>query len=125
MAKGARQPEPAATVETGAGPDRLTLCLEGDLDLDSISRFRDRAFTAIGERPGVLLLDLSRVPFVDTAGLAALVTVARVARMVSVGVGVIPAPHLRRVLHLTGLTRLLPITDASVLDGPADAEKKT
>jgi anti-anti-sigma factor len=124
MAKSAGQPEPPAAVNTEAGPDRLTLRLEGDLDLDSISAFRDQAFTAIGERPGVLLLDLSGVPFVDTAGLAALVTVARVARMVRVGVGVIPAPHLRRVLHLTGLIRVLPIVDAPVCECP-DAEKKT
>ena len=75
----------------------------------SVARFRDAAFSAIGERPSLLLLDLSKSPFVDTTGLAALVTVARVARMVKVDIRVYPSPHLRHVLTITGLTRVLPL----------------
>lgn len=93
------------------GPKLATLTIQGDLDAESIPSFRDQAFTAIGLRPDILLLDMTGVPFVDTAGLAALVTVARVALRVQVRVMARPAPHLRRVLHVTGLTRILPILE--------------
>lgn len=74
--------------------------------------FRDAAFSAIGARPSVLLLDLTDAPFVDTTGLETLVTVARVGRMVAVSVRILPSPHLRHVLRVTGLTRFLPIAES-------------
>lgn len=90
------------------------LCHQGDLDVDSIPRFRDAAFTLIGGQPRSLLIDLSCVPFVDTAGLATLVTIARVAKMLHIAVAVKPAAHLCRVLRTTGLTRVLPIAGETV-----------
>ena len=101
--------EPRITVTES--PTQTTIRMEGDLDASTIAGFRDAAFTAIGPRPDLLLLDLSAVPYVDTAALATLVTVARVALRVQVAVRVRPAPHLRRVLQITGLTRLLPIVE--------------
>lgn len=98
-----------------------TLRIEGDLTMENVPRFRDAAFTTIGARPKSLLLDLSAATFVDTQGLATLVTVARVANMMQVPLSVRPAPHLRRVLHMTGLTRFLPIADSAAA---SDGEKK-
>jgi anti-anti-sigma factor len=104
-----------------AAPDTVTLYARGDLDMESVISFRDAAFTVIGGRPRELFLDLTAVPFADTTGLAALVTVARVARMVHIPVRVLPSPHLRRVLRVTGLTQLLPFAPgaAEEPDSPA------
>lgn len=93
-------------------PEQTTICVEGDLDSTRIARFRETAFSAIGARPKRLLLDLRTVPFVDTAGLATLVTVARVALRVQVAVAVQPSPHLRHVIEVTRLTRVLTIVEA-------------
>ena len=91
--------------ETPTLPCAETVRQDEDLTLENVTPFRDRAFTAIGLRPCLLRIDLRRANFVDTSGLATLVTIARVAKMVHVPLEIWPAPHLRRVLSLTGLTR--------------------
>lgn len=91
--------------------EQTTIRVEGDLDAARIARFREAAFTVTGARPKRLLLDLSAVPFVDTAGLAALVTVARVAQRLQVPVAVRPSPQLRRVIQVTRLTQILAIAE--------------
>jgi anti-anti-sigma factor len=92
----------------------FTLFARGDLDMETVMIFREAAFTLIGNRPGALLLDLSAVPFVDTTGLSALVTVARVAKLVQIPVQVLPSPHLRRVLRTTGLVQVLPLAPGAI-----------
>jgi anti-sigma B factor antagonist len=117
-------PPNRAPDEAGTAAPRATLRAGGDLDADHIAGFRDRAFTLIGSRPSALILDLSAAPFVDTAGLASLVTVARVAARVGVPVIVVPAPHLRRVLRVTGLDRVLAVGDESDAAGePTDVSE--
>ncbi|MDX1932141.1 MAG: STAS domain-containing protein [Capsulimonadales bacterium] len=86
----------------------LLLRLTGAIDLGSILRLRDVAFSAIGERPSLLLLDLRSVSHIEIAGINTLVTIARVARLVKVCCVVLPSEELRGTLTRTGLWRLLP-----------------
>ena len=90
-------------------PASETLRFDKEVTLENVGAFRDRAFTAIGRHPSHLCLDLTACVYVDTSGLAALVTVVRVARLVNVAVTILPAPHLRRVLTVSGLIRVLPV----------------
>lgn len=97
--------------QTAAGT-QLTIGMEGELDAATIAGLRDAAFNAIGARPDRLLLDLSAVPFVDTAALSGLITVARVATRLQIAIALRPAEQLRRVFRITGLTHILPFEES-------------
>lgn len=98
-----------------ASERRITLRVRGDIDLLSVTQFRDAAFTAMGEKPRRLLLDLSEVGYLDTTGLSTLVTLVRVSRMVKVSLTVIPSPFLRRLLEKTGMSYLVPVEAAATI----------
>jgi anti-sigma B factor antagonist len=84
--------------------------LEGDLDLSSICHFRQ----ALADlTPGCrLLIDMSSVSFVDSAGLGALVGAIRRVRENGGDVAVACHRHaLSRLLLTVGLDRVVTITD--------------
>ncbi len=87
-----------------------TLIVSGDLDLHQAPEFRERAEAHINvtERPR---LDLSRVPFMDSAGLAALLALSRIARAQSKSIRLIAVGSPRRVLKITGIDRVLVLED--------------
>jgi len=91
----------------GENGDEAVIIVSGDLDLANVLEFRDVAFSAIGQKPALLFLDLSSVTFVDTAGLSALLTVVRVARMIGARARLNPSPRVRRLLVLSGLADAL------------------
>ena len=99
--------------------DAYTLCRPvGELDAYTVNEFRE----ALG---GVthaqrLLIDLSAVPFMDSAGLGALIGGIRRAREAGGDVAVACSrPTLTRLLHTTGFDRIVPVTDT--LDGAVQA----
>lgn len=103
-----------------------TLCRPiGDLDAYTVSQFREAlAELATVER---LLIDLSDVPFMDSAGLGALIGGIRRAREAQGDVSVACSrPTLTRLLHTTGFDRIVPVTDTlaaaveALLDPPDD-----
>ena len=67
-----------------------------------------------------LLIDLSAVPFMDSAGLGALIGGIRRAREAGGDVAVACSrPTLTRLLHTTGFDRIVPVTET--VDAAADA----
>lgn len=80
----------------------------GEIDYDTAGRLRDALVASIanGQAPDVRI-DLSRVPFVDAAGVAALLAAREVAgARVRLRIG--PAqPHVSRTLTLAGLAEML------------------
>ena len=88
-----------------------TLCRPmGELDAYTVSSFR----YALGRLSSVpkLLIDMSQVPFVDSAGLGALIGGIRRAREAGGDVAVACSrPTLTRLLHTTGFDRIVPVTD--------------
>jgi anti-anti-sigma factor len=103
-------------VEDGGG---YTLCRPvGELDAYTVSSFRD----ALGELADrrYLLIDLSSVPFMDSAGLGALIGGIRRARDAGGDVAVACSrPTLTRLLHTTGFDRIVPVTET--VDDAAEA----
>ena len=104
--------------------DGYTLCRPvGELDAYTVGDFREvLSEVASASR---LLIDLSNVPFMDSAGLGALIGGIRRTREsggeVAVACG---RPTLTRLLHTTGFDRLVPVEDtveaaAAVLAAPA------
>lgn len=95
------------------GSEGITLHVSGTLDLSTVLPFRDSVFTAIGNRPPLLVLDITRLNQVDVAGISALVTTGRVARLMNVPFSVSPSPSLKSLLQETGLYRTVSLTGAS------------
>jgi anti-sigma B factor antagonist len=102
--------------------DGYTLCQPiGELDALTVSQFRQTlAELASGPR---LVIDMSKVPFVDSAGLGALIGGIRKARDLGGDVAVCCSrPTLVRLLRTTGFDRIVTVTDtledaASALTG--------
>jgi anti-sigma B factor antagonist len=88
-----------------------TLCRPvGELDAYTVSQFRE----ALGETTTNrhLLIDLSEVPFMDSAGLGALIGGIRRTREADGEVAVACSrPTLTRLLHTTGFDRIVPVTE--------------
>lgn len=82
----------------------------GELDAYTVGQFRE-ALAELSARPK-LLIDMSEVPFVDSAGLGALIGGIRRAREVGGDVAVCcNRPTLVRLLHTTGFDRIVTVTD--------------
>jgi anti-sigma B factor antagonist len=98
--------------------DDYTICRPvGELDAFTVGRFRE-SLTELGGG-GRLLIDLSGVPFLDSAGLGALIGGVRRAREAGGDVAVYGArPAVARLLHTTGFDRV-----ASVSDNESEAAK--
>lgn len=99
--------------------DAYTLCRPvGELDAYTVNEFRE-ALGGVATEPR-LLIDLSAVPFMDSAGLGALIGGIRRAREAGGEVAVACSrPTLTRLLHTTGFDRIVPVTET--LDGAAAA----
>lgn len=105
--------------------ERFTLCRPvGELDAYTVGSFREAlAELATVER---LLIDLSEVPFMDSAGLGALIGGIRRTRESDGEVTVAcNRPTLTRLLHTTGFDRIVPVSETvdaavAVLLNPPD-----
>ena len=91
--------------------DDYTVCRPvGELDAYTVGQFRE-ALGELASKPK-LLIDMSEVPFVDSAGLGALIGGIRRAREVGGDVAVCcNRPTLVRLLHTTGFDRIVTVTD--------------
>jgi anti-sigma B factor antagonist len=91
--------------------DNYTLCRpSGEIDAYTVGSFRE-ALTNLAESDR-LLIDLSDVPFMDSAGLGALIGGIRKVREAEGAVAVsCDRPALIRLLHTTGFDRIVPVTE--------------
>lgn len=87
-----------------------TICRPiGELDAFTVSQFR-QSLAELASSPQ-LLIDLSGVPFVDSAGLGALIGGIRRVRELGGDVAVAcPRPTLTRLLRTTGFDRIVTVT---------------
>ncbi len=89
---------------------RTVVRLRDALDVAAAPALRERLIGLL--RPGMrlLVLDLSRVPSCDSAGLAVLIGAQRRARLLGVVLRLAaPSPQVAKLLRLTGLDRSLTI----------------
>ena len=93
-------------VETEEHESYTALRPHGDID----GQFRE-ALSGLAEVPR-LLIDLSEVPFMDSAGLGALIGGIRRNRDHDGEIVVVcDKPALTRLLHTTGFDRIVPVTE--------------
>ena len=89
---------------------RTVVRLRDALDVAAAPALRERLIGLL--RPGMrlLVLDLSRVPSCDSAGLAVLIGAQRRARLLGIVLRLAaPSPQVAKLLRLTGLDRSLTI----------------
>ena len=91
--------------------DGHTICRPvGELDAFTVSQFR-QALAELASNPR-LLIDMSGVPFVDSAGLGALIGGIRRARELGGDVAVCcNRPTLTRLLRTTGFDRIVTVAE--------------
>ena len=94
----------------GAGPDQTVVTVTGDVDMHSEGRLRD-ALTEAGTVPGCrVVVDLSGVEFMASAGVHVLLDVAgQFEQAGGALVLVSPRPMVARVLSLTRADELIPV----------------
>ena len=95
-------------VEPGDG---YQICrLSGEVDAYTVGEFRE-ALSGITEVER-LIIDLSAVPFMDSAGLGALIGGIRKVREAEGDVAVVSnTASLNRLLHTTGFDRIVPVCE--------------
>lgn len=116
------------TIHQEDTPEGYTVCRPvGELDAFTVSQFRQAlAEMASSKR---LIIDMSGVPFVDSAGLGALIGGIRRARELGGDVAVAcDRPALVRLLRTTGFDRIVTVAETvteaiASLDTPADDQE--
>lgn len=103
---------PRLQVEQEATKQGLALAVTGDLDAANAHILREALVDAIDNRGGLIVLDMTRVNYVDSIGLGTMVSGLK--RGTEAGARlrfVITNPQIQKVLNITGLVRLLEIFD--------------
>lgn len=94
--------------EVEAGEDATVLRLWGEMDISSVGAVRPVIDEALAGAPDSLVVDLSGLTFMDSSGIALLLSVAeRVERMRLRH----PSDSICRLIELTGLEDALPVDD--------------
>ena len=83
------------------------LHIRGVIDGTTVLAFREVMFSAIGRQPRVLRLMLSEIDDISDVGISNLVTTARVAAMMQVGIEVVATGRVHDILSSSGLLDLI------------------
>jgi anti-sigma B factor antagonist len=95
-------------VETVEEQGLVKLLLRGELDLSTVSKAEEELRRAESAEPGVLVLDLSGLTFLDSTGLRLIVTADHRAREQGRRVAVVKGPDtVQRVFSITRLDERL------------------
>lgn len=86
--------------------DEIVLELGGELDLSTVSDLADTLDQLLVQPPATLVFELRQLRFIDSSGLALLITTTRRVQRVELRY---PTNHVRRVIELAGLSGTLPI----------------
>lgn len=97
-------------LDTSVAGQTLLVHLRGDVDLNAADCLREALDKSLAEAKAInLLLDLSNVDFIDSSGLGVLLgRYKRVSRAGGKVIIVGAKPHVRNVLELSGLLRIMP-----------------
>ncbi|MCX6048087.1 MAG: STAS domain-containing protein [Chloroflexi bacterium] len=86
----------------------VTVAPEGRLDAFSAPKFREKVLSLIADGVKYIVLDLSQTPFMDSAGMAALVSALKQCRQLGGDVRMVwpQADPVKRILSLTKFDRV-------------------
>ncbi|CAM3309965.1 STAS domain-containing protein [Kibdelosporangium persicum] len=83
--------------------------VRGEIDLATRLRFAEPVLNELASRPGELIVDLTDVGFLGSAGIVVLVQAHRHAEQNQVGLHLVASPTVLRVLDIAGVTTLFTI----------------
>jgi anti-anti-sigma factor len=108
MADVSDAPEPAPIeIKTGSDPSGAPLVtVAGEVDASNAVALQEAVATVTAGEPPHVIFDLSALRFIDSAGLAVLLTAANKVDAVHLRH---PSAAVRRVVELTGLNSVLPV----------------
>ncbi|MEU6288220.1 STAS domain-containing protein [Streptomyces sp. NPDC005047] len=90
------------------------LKVAGYLDVDTATELQHHLANQLHHGRRHFLLDLSEVPFMDSSGMNIILRVYQEARELPGSVHIIaPAPAVRRVLDLTGVSITVPVSEST------------
>ncbi|MDP1807822.1 MAG: STAS domain-containing protein [Acidimicrobiales bacterium] len=85
--------------------------LLGELDMSTAPQLREELLRLVSEGATMVTVDLSELAFVDSTGLSVLITGLKRLRQQGGEMALrSPTPGTRRVLEITGLTEVFPIS---------------
>jgi anti-anti-sigma factor len=105
-------------LEIRRGPENETCLIRliGELDLANAGSVEKELRLAEAQRPATIVLDLSRLDFIDSSGIALLIHAARRSQANGHKLGLIPGPRaVRHTLEICGVDGLLPLLDREAL----------
>jgi anti-anti-sigma factor len=112
VAHGAR-PEPRFRIERSAVEGAEVIAPIGELDSSALAIFEEAVASSVGHTR-MIVLDLSRLCFIDSCGLWAITTTWTSCRQRGVELSLSPGPEeVQRVFEVTGLADVLPFEDSS------------
>ncbi|GGX69677.1 STAS domain-containing protein [Streptomyces anandii] len=92
--------------------DVALLTVEGYLDVDTATELQAHLANQLHHGRRHFLLDLSGVPFMDSSGMNIILRVYQEVRELPGSVHIIaPAPAVRRILDLTGVSITVPVSE--------------
>jgi anti-anti-sigma factor len=103
----------------GAEGDATVVALEGEFDLASVPEAEERIAAAERDHPRELVIDVSRVTFMDSSGLRVLLAAHQRAQEQGRGFALVRGSDaVDRLLKVTGLAGRLRLLDAPPGDSP-------
>ena len=114
MSDPGQTPAPAADFDvTAESADGVaTVSVRGEVDVYTAPQLRERLYSVVGDGATRVVLDLSAMTFIDSTGLG--VVVGALKRLRESGGDLVlrsPSRSTRKVLEITGLTRIVEIVD--------------
>lgn len=101
--------------------------LKGEIDLHTCAPFRDTLRELIDDKRYDIVIDLSDVPYLDSAALGVLVNAVRRVREYDGGIYLVaPTPFVRRAFEITRLIKIFRLCDtreaafASIREGKSE-----
>jgi anti-sigma B factor antagonist len=95
------------------GDEVTVVSLAGELDRSNVATARRAIAVAADADPGLLVIDLYELEFLDSSGISLLVDLAKVRDATALRIVPSPTPEVSRMLDLTGIGSLIHIaTDA-------------
>jgi stage II sporulation protein AA (anti-sigma F factor antagonist) len=92
------------------GSEQAVMCVGGELDVATAMLLQHHLATQLGQGRRHLVIDLAEVPFMDSSGLNIILRAMNETRATGGSLRLAaPAPPVRRVLELTGVTLTIPV----------------
>src|SRR5438270_11982648 len=99
----------AASIEVARWDGVHTVVLRGELDLACSPGIEARIESFFASGPVAMLLDLSRLTFMDAAGVKLILLIKERAESIGCPLAVVPGPaNVQRIFDLAGLSMALP-----------------